>query len=194
MQKLLLLLLPLLAGFEQPSGKIHIRNASFEDAPCSGKSPKGWYSSTPGSTPDVLPGAWEITEPKAQDGKTYVGLIVREDDTREDICQSLAQPLLGGQCYMFTIYLAHAPKYVGYNKPTRLRVWGSAEKGNKGELLATSPLIDHPDWRSYKFEITPSANVTQLIFEAYYAPGVVFKYRGNLLLDNCSPLEKCIRA
>jgi hypothetical protein len=33
-----------------------------------------------------------------------------------------------------------------------------------------------------------------LIFEAYYAPGVVFKYKGNLMLDNCSPLEKCIRA
>jgi hypothetical protein len=83
---------------------------------------------------------------------------------------------------------------VGYNKPVRLRIWGAAEKGGKGELLASSPLIDHPDWRPYKFELSPSSNITHLTFEADFAPGVIFKYKGNLLLDNCSPLEKCIRA
>ena len=193
MQKLLLLLFPcaLLSG--QPSGKIYFRNPSFEDAPGSGKCPKGWYSGYQGSTPDILPGAWEINFPP-QEGKTCVGLIVREDGTREDISQALAEPLSAGMCYSFSLYLAHAPKYVGYNKPTRLRIWGCTEKGGACQLLASSPLIDHSDWRQYKFELSPSANTVLLIFEAYYAPGVVFKYKGNLLLDNCSPLEKCIRA
>ncbi|MDX1912430.1 MAG: hypothetical protein SFV22_13130 [Saprospiraceae bacterium] len=193
-QKLPFLLLSLIAfNTAQPSGKIYLRNPSFEDTPGSGKSPKGWYSGYKGSTPDIMPGAWEIMFPP-QEGKTCVGLIVREDGTREDISQALAEPLKAGQCYKFTIYLAHASKYVGYNKPTRLRIFGCAEKGGACELLDTSPLIDHSDWRSYKFEITPSSNVTQLLFEAYYAPGVLFKYKGNLLLDNCSPLEKCERA
>ena len=193
MQQLLLLFLSLAAFSAQPSGKIYFRNPSFEDAPGSGKCPKGWHFTNQGSTPDLLPGAWEIMVP-AQDGKTCLGLIVREDGTREDICQALAEPIKGGQCMAFTIYLAHANKYVGYNKPTRLRIWGCTEKGSRGELLATTPLIDHTDWRPYKFELSPTVNVTQLIFEADYAPGVVFKYKGNILLDNCSPLEKCIRA
>ena len=193
MQKIMLLFLSLASFQAQPSGKIYFRNPSFEDAPGSGKCPKGWYSGYQGSTPDILPGAWEIMFP-AQEGKTCLGLIVREDGTREDISQMLAEPLVGGKCYAFTLYLAHAPKYVGYNKPTRLRIFGYTERGGKHELLASSPLIDHSDWRQYKFELSPSSNITQLVFEADYAPGVLFKYKGNILLDNCSPLEKCIRA
>jgi hypothetical protein len=194
MQKLLCLIFPLLASSGQPSGKIYFRNASFEDRPGTGKAPKGWYFDTPGNTPDVLPGAWEIMEPKAYDGKTYVGLITREDGTYEDIRQSLAEPLKAGQCYTFSIYLAHAPKYVGYNKPTRLRILGASAKGGQLEILANSPLVDHPTWKQYKFEFTPSRDVTQLVFEACFAPGAVFKYRGNVLLDLCSPIEKCVRA
>ncbi len=193
MQNLLFLFLALASFSGQPSGKIYFRNPSFEGEPGAGNCPKGWYSGNQGSTPDVLPGAWEVMFP-AQDGKTCVGLIVREDGTHEDICQAMAEPLLGGKCYVFTLYLAHAPKYVGYNKPTRLRIYGSSEKGGKRELLASSTLIDHADWRQYKFELSPSGNVTQLVFEADYAPGIVFKYKGILLLDNCSPLEKCVRA
>lgn len=193
MHKLLFLLFPYALLTGQPSGKIYFRNPSFEGTPGAGKWPKGWHSVYQGSTPDVLPGAWEIMFPP-QDGKTCLGLIVREDGTREDISQILAEPLVAGKCYSFTLYLAHAPKYVGYNKPIRLRIFGYSAKGGKGELLASSPLIDHSDWRSYKFELSPTSNVIELVFEADYAPGVVFKYKGNILLDNCSPLEKCVRA
>ncbi len=193
MQNLVFLFLSLATFSAQPSGKIYFRNPSFEGAPGAGKCPKGWYSGYQGSTPDMLPGAWEVMFP-AQDGKTCVGLIVREDGTREDISQALAEPLVGGKCYAFALYLAHAPRYVGYNKPTRLRIFGYSDKGGKPELLASSVLIDHADWRQYKFELSPSSNVTQLVFEADYAPGIVFKYKGNLLIDNCSPLEKCVRA
>ncbi|MFN0214019.1 MAG: hypothetical protein ACKVT2_07165 [Saprospiraceae bacterium] len=193
MQKLFLFLLPLLVGPGQTSEKIYLRNPSFEDAPGTGKCPKGWYSGYQGSTPDILPGAWEINFP-AQDGKTCIGLIVREDGSREDISQALGEPLVGKKCYTFSLYLAHSPKYVGYNNPARLRIFGSTGKGVKGELLATSPLIDQTNWRQYKFELSPKANVTHLIFEADYAPGINFKYKGNILIDNCSPLEKCLRA
>lgn len=193
MSKLLMLLL-LFAGLgAQPSDKINFRNPSFEDSPGAGKSPKGWYSANQGSTPDIMPGAWEIQFPP-QEGKTCLGLVIREDGTREDISQVLAETLPAGKCYSFTVYLAHASKYVGYNKPTRLRIFGAAQKGSAPELLATSPLIDHSDWRQYKFELSPKQAVRVLTFEIDYAPGVVFKYKGNLLIDNCSPLEKCIRA
>jgi hypothetical protein len=177
----------------QTSGKIYFRNPSFEDTPRENACPAGWHSSAPGSTPDILPGAWGI-DFAPQDGKTCLGLVTRSDNTTETISQALAEPLVGGVCYSFSVYIAHAEKYVGFNNPVRLRVWGSATKGSKGTLLASSPLINHSDWRSYNFQFYTPGEARYLTFEAYYAPGTTFKYNGNVLLDNCSPIEKCERA
>ena len=61
-------------------------------------------------------------------------------------------------------------------------------------MLASSPLIDHSDWRSYKFQFIPTGDIRHITFEAYFAPGASFKYKGNILMDNCSAIEKCNRA
>lgn len=181
------------AVWSQPSEKIYFRNPSFEDVPRASASPKGWHTSTPGSTPDILPGAWGL-ETTPQDGKTCLGLVTRNDGTAENISQALAEPLKADGCYNFSVYLAHLEKYVGFNAPVRLRVWGSASKGEKGALLATSPLISHSDWRPYTFQFFTTGQVRYLTLEAWYGPGTTFKYNGNILLDNCSPIEKCVRA
>ena len=175
------------------SDTIPIRNPSFEDKPGQSKAPKGWRPFTPDSTPDILPGAWGL-DLAAQEGQTCVGLVTREDGTSEDIAQGLPESLKGGTCYTFTIYLAHAKKYVGYNHPVRLRVFGGSKRGGKEMLLASSPLIDHSDWRKYKFLFVPEHDMRYITFEAWYGPGTMFRYRGNILLDNCSNLEKCDRA
>lgn len=177
----------------QPTGKVYFRNPSFEDAPRASASPVGWFSNTPGSTPDILPGAWGL-ECLPQEGKTCLGLVTRNDNTSENVAQALAAPLEGGVCYMFSLYLAHAEKYVGFNQPCRLRIYGSAAKSDKGKLLAASPLINHTDWRNYKFQFFTPGEIRYITLEAWYAPGVTIKYNGNILLDNCSPIEKCDRA
>lgn len=188
------LLQPWFFGGDQASGKlIPFRNPSFEDAPGASASPAGWQSFTPDSTPDIMPGAWGL-QIMPQEGKTCIGLVTREDGTSEDVGQGLPEVLKGGFCYKFSIYLAHAPKYVGYNNPTRIRVWGSSKRGGKEQLLACSPLVDHSDWRNYKFQFIPSADIQYITFEAYFAPGASFKYKGNILMDNCSAIEKCDRA
>lgn len=180
--------------FAQPGTVIPIRNPSFEDdAPAQSKVPRGWQSYTAGSTPDILPGAWGI-QFAPQDGKTCVGLVTREDGTSEDIAQVLPESLKGGTCYTFSIHLARAPKYVGYNHPVRLRIWGGAGRGKKEMLLASSPLIDHSDWRKYPFQFVPARDMRYITFEAWFGPGITFKYKGNILLDNCSVIEKCDRA
>jgi Carbohydrate binding domain len=172
---------------------IAFTNPSFEDTPRASASPMGWYSYTPGSTPDILPGAWEI-DFKAQDGATCVGLVTRENGTSEDISQTLSTTLGKGHCYSFTLYLAHAASYVGYNKPTRLRIWGGAVKGQKTQLLCASPLIDHSDWRQYEFQFEPTSDIKHLTFEVYFAPGAMFFYKGNIIIDNVSEIEDCDRA
>lgn len=177
----------------QPDSKIYFQNPSFEDTPRESASPQGWQSVTAGSTPDILPGPWGV-QLQVFDGKTCLGLVTREDGTREDVTQALPGMLKAGTCYTFTIYLAHAPRYVGYNLPVRLRVWGGAGRAGREQLLASSPLIDHPDWRAYKFQFAPSHDMRVITFEAYYGPGVFVPYKGNILLDNCSAIERCDRA
>lgn len=191
--KYALLLLFVLRPGEQPDGKIYFQNPSFEDQPGESVSPWGWQSLTRGSTPDLLPGAWGV-QVAPRDGATCLGLVTREDDTVEDVTQALPGMLKAGTCYTFTLYLAHAPRYAGYNLPVRLRVWGGAGRAGRDQLLDASPLIDHADWRPYKFEFVPKRDMRVITFEAYYGPGVMFRYKGNILLDSCSPIERCDRA
>lgn len=185
---------PVIPGVQQPGdGKIRLYNPSFEDTPKASTSPAGWRTWTRGSTPDIMPGAWGV-QCAPQDGQSCLALVTREDGTYEDITQALSVPVKQDSCYTFSIYLCNAPKYVGYNMPVRMRVWGGAKPGQKEVLLAASPLISHSDWRLYKFQFVPTKALRSITFEAYYAPGAVFKYRGNVLLDNCSPIERCDRA
>ncbi len=173
-------------------GKIYFQNPSFEDAPRESASPVGWESVTPGSTPDIMPGPWGI-KVSPQHGRTCLGLVTRTDGTREDVAQMLNTPLQKETCYTFSIYLAHAPTYVGYNQPVRIRIWGGGSRGAKETLLYSSPLIDHAAWKKYKVEFMTTGEVRYITFEAYFAPGVLFFYKGNILLDNCSPIERCDR-
>lgn len=178
----------------QPTGAlIPFANPSFEDSPRASASPAGWQSLTPGSTPDILPGAWGL-QIAPQHGRSCIGLVTREDGSSEDVSQGLAEALKAGSCYKFSVFLAHAPQYVGYNHPARIRVWGGSKRGAKEQLLASSPLVDHADWRSYKFQFIPKGDLRHITFEAYFAPGTSFRYKGNILLDNCSAIEKCDRA
>jgi hypothetical protein len=183
----------LTASSFQNQGKIYLSNPSFEDIPRASASPVGWYSGVPGSTPDILPGAWGLNLP-AQDGKTCLGLVTRSDNSSETISQELPAVLKSGECYKFEIWLAHAEQYVGFNKPCRIRVWGSGNKTDKGQLLTSSPLVSHSDWRLYKLRFTTSSEIRFITLEAWYGPGVTFQYNGNILLDNCSPIELCERA
>lgn len=187
----LLLLGFICASWRDPGDLINLRNPSFEDTPRASASPLSWYSNTAGSTPDILPGAWNIQSPKAYDGNTYIGLVTRKDNT-EDVAQVLSQPMKANTCYKFSLMLAHSGNYVGHNQPVRIRVWGG--QSGKEVLLATSPLVDHAEWRPYTFRFTTPYEIKVITFEAYYGPGVMFKYKGNILLDGCSPLEECVRA
>lgn len=169
-------------------------NPSFEDpSPRESHFPDQWSSQTPNNTPDLLPGAWNLSIP-AFHGKTCLGLVTRDDGGVENVGQKLPLTLKADDCYRFFIYLSHAAKYVGYNQPCRLRVWGGDFPGDKRVLLATSPLINHSEWKQYEFTFSPRQDVAAITFEAYYAPGATLKYKGNILLDLCSDIEKCTKA
>ena len=170
---------------------ILLENPSFEGQPQDATTPTGWDACGKYSTPDLLPGYWGVKATPAH-GKSFVGLIVREDNTWEYLGQTLQQSLEPKKCYEFSLSLAKAIGYSGYSKAARSRIWGSNPKCRKGELLGETGAVDHAVWKKYDFILSPKKAVKYLVIEAYYTTET--PYKGNILIDNCSSLKLCARA
>ena len=184
---------------------IQMNNPSFEDQPRTGKAPNGWYdcgwnTETP---PDVNPipnpaqNAFKVIK-KAKDGGTYLGMVVRDNDTWERVGQRLSTPLEGGKCYEFSIYLSRSELYesqsritqlpANYTTPAKLRIWGGNGYCDRREMLAESGLVINTRWLKFDFRFEPKQDMNYIMFEAYYKTPTLFPYNGNVLLDGASAI------
>lgn len=183
---------------------IQLINPSFEDMPRHSKAPRAWSDCgfKGESAPDIQPsGIFSVTKP-ASDGNTYLGLVVRDNDTWESVGQELTKPMEKGKCYSFSIALCRSELYVSisrlsdqtanYTTPAKLRIYGGNSFCERKELLAESPMIANTRWQDYNFKLEPSKNYTFLILEAYYKTPTLVPYNGNLLVDNFSDIKVSI--
>lgn len=177
-------------AYSQRPGEI--QNGGFEASFSTTFHMPSWGSWGNGSTPDIQPGQWMVNL-LPQQGNTYLGLINREDGTREAVSQKMSIPLQAGRCYYFSIALARSPDYAGFDLPLSLQVKGRSISG-KVVLLDRSPLISHTSWKIYTLEFTPSADIQEIILEGAPGPGILIHYRGNILVDAMSGVSACIRA
>ena len=183
--------------------EIKLINPSFEGMPTLSRGPVGWVDcGFPGeSAADVHPVSssdFGVTQ-EAMDGKTYLGMVVRDNDTWEAVSQYLSSPFQADSVYSFSIYLARSTMYLSrsrktntpanYTTPAILRVWGGNGACDKAELLAETPEIIDALWMKYGIVFSPSKAYTYITLETYYTVPVLSPYNGNLLLDNCSPIE-----
>lgn len=179
---------------------IYLTNPSFEDMPRHSKPPRGWYDCgfPSESAPDVQPmGGFSVKKPPI-DGHTYLGMVVRDNDTWELVSQRLSRPLKKGQCYEFSIFLSRSeiylsqsrvqPKEVNYNTPAKLRIYGGFGYCDKAFLLAETKEIVHYRWLEYNFKLKPIDNYSYLVIEAFYRTPTLFPYNGNILIDHASAL------
>lgn len=171
--------------------EIPLTNPSFEHQPEEAIHPRGWDACGKYSTPDIQPGAWGVTS-KAADGNHFIGLTVRSDNTWEYLGQTLKRPLKPAGCYRFSLSLAKAMGYSGYNKAVKIRIWGGSAKCDRSLLLGETKGINHTDWKKYEFIFAPSKSIKYITIEAYYVGDT--PYKGNVLIDDLSNLEICIRA
>lgn len=174
-------------------GQIKIENASFEGQPQDATIPEGWLPCAQGTTPDILPGPWGVYF-EAEDGETYMGLITREDGSFESITQRLSEPMKAGECYTFSFYIAHSKSYSGYNLPIKLRVWGSESRCSNDFLIGETGPIAKEEWVKIDFTFHPKKDLHYLVLEAQIMDGLAFYYKGNILVDACSPIKPCNRA
>jgi len=197
--------------FTNAQETVYLDNPSFEDTPRMGgneyrRSIQKWFdcgeihfkSETP---PDIHPtqnGAWGVSK-YAMDGDTYLGLVVRDNDSWEAVSQHLSSPLKAGQCYAFSILLSTSKMYKSrtrttnvmdnYDEPSVLRIWGSNRYcgyAYPSALLATSETVVNDEWRQFNFKLEPDSDFDYIILEAFYKTPTLIPYNGHILLDGAS--------
>ena len=180
---------------------IKLFNPSFEDFPRNSVPPRGWEDcGFPGESPvDVQPGHFEVNKVPV-DGNTYLGMVVRDNETWESVSQPLQGTLQAGQCYSFSIFLARSELYVSqsrvklqdanYTTPTRLKIYGGNDYCDRAVVLAETKEIVNYRWLKYEFKFEPKSNYTYITFEVFYKTPTLFPYNGNLLLDHASDIVR----
>jgi len=189
------------AGWAQ-EGNIQLTNPSFEDVARHSHVPRGWYDcGFPGETPPDTqpdPAATFQVSKSSYDGNTYLGLVVRDNDTWESVSQKLTKPMDKSKCYEFSLHMARSESYVSssrvtdeqanYITPAKVRIYGGFDYCDKQYLLGESKLVINTRWLEYKFKFEPIGNYTHIIIEAFYNTPTLFPYNGNVLIDKASAL------
>ena len=179
---------------------IYLTNPSFEDFPQPSHPPRGWTDCgwPLESPPDTHPaGNFEVVKP-AYDGATYLGMVVRDNETWESVSQRLSQPMKAGNCYSFTIMLARSELYVSvsqargedanYTTRVKLKIYGGLNDCGRNEILGETKEIVNHRWVEYKFKFEPSEDFSYITLEAFYKTPTLFPYNGNVLLDKASAI------
>jgi hypothetical protein len=157
------------------------------------------------SPPDIHPeilNSWGVSMP-AQDGDTYLGLVVRANATWESVSQRLFIPLRADVCYSLTAMLALSDIYnssttltqregtyalESFSNPVMLVIWGGREECDKLEILAESSDVANHEWKPYTLILSPHSNYTHITLEAYYSKTREEHYNGHIMIDNLSPI------
>lgn len=203
-------------GMSAQFDTISLRNPSFEDAPRQGllyetaaqaqqNNIKGWFDCGiihfKGETaPDIHPKDYWGNRKQPSDGRTYLGMVTRDNDSYESVSQELPTPMIAGKCYSFSVELSKSENYLSpsrmsgnnlkqnYTTPAVFRLWGGYGYCGTAELLAESAPVTNSEWKTYTFKLSPKANYRYLKLEAYYKVPVLIPYNGHILVDNCSKL------
>jgi hypothetical protein len=185
--------------FGQKPVTIKLENPSFEDSAWAARTPKGWFDCgyAGESPPDVQPGHFGVNRLAFHDS-TYLGMVVRDNNTWEGVGQQLKTPLLKDVKYSFSLYLCRSEFYnsqsqttgkdANFNTPAIIRMWGGSGYCAKEEFLAESQLIESTDWEKVNFILKPKANYSYFFIEAFYKIPTLFPYNGNVLVDNASAI------
>lgn len=201
-QALTFLLFLMITSMGISQDMIYLTNPSFEDQPRHSQPPANWADCgfSGESPPDVQPSGDFGVYREASAGNTYLGMVVRENETFERVSQRLSKPFQVGKCYEFSLALVKSryyisptssrpDEYTNYTTPVKIRIWGGYQNCKPKQMLDDTEPVAHYDWRTYNFKLEPDAAYTHIFIEAFYDTPVMFPYNGNILVDDASPIK-----
>ena len=207
---------------------VELRNPSFEGIVRQGNAyfnledwiDCGQFKSERRTAPDIHPGNfWGNTDSQGgidmppSEGRTYLGMVARDDNTYESVSQQLDGWLKEDQCYVFSIDMLRSLNYwsglasqsplstakFNFKEPIVLRVWGSnsvcfhdQRYGAPELLVESSPVRNTKEWQTNIFMIQPKKDYKFITLEAFYITPTDSAYLGHILVDNASqfvPIE-----
>lgn len=178
------------------SQTVPLNNPSFEGRPKHSQTPPGWknWGFAGESPPDIQPN-YEFGKQIAPiDGRTYLGMVARDNGTWEGVGQKLSNPLLPGRFYQIRFFVAKPVNYislsrkypgkqVNYDNPVHLAVLGKAKKGQERPIvLCETPRIEHSHWVVKILPFSPPDTIYSLGLAALPAPANQ-PYNGSILVD-----------
>jgi len=193
-----------------PENLIVLNNPSFEDYPHLGnfgRTIANWFDCgqlffSAESPPDIhpVPNSEFKVDKQAYHGKTYVGLVLRDNGTWESISQKLSSTIKKDSCYSLSIATAIDKKYQSPTKrnqyeikkiidPIKFQLWAGNGFCDKKQLLAESELITHSDWKVLDFQFKSNDDYKYFFIQAfYYDPRPKKLVNGHILLDYMTPI------
>ncbi|MCB0662980.1 MAG: hypothetical protein KDC24_09585 [Saprospiraceae bacterium] len=175
----------------------YIQNSSFEQGtPGFLSLPDGWLDcGFEGETPpDLFANDMEIrpfeVSNNAIEGNQFVGMVVRDNGTRECIIQRLVTPISG--LYTLRLLIGRAEEYlsisrvtydpISYNQPVELEVIGIGEDGRE-EVLFRAPKNVKRDWIEIQTSIYIPFPISSLKLSPDFDSTRDTPYCGNVLID-----------
>ncbi|MBR9920907.1 MAG: hypothetical protein GYB31_08705 [Bacteroidetes bacterium] len=183
-------------------------NPSFEGEPGLNNTPEGWKQCSmvrniPATVSEEIisnSNGFYICGPDPSDGRTYMLMVGRQDDSWEAVYQKMEQKLEKGKWYAFEVDVARAHCLVStivgqggiydFSAPLSLGVKGSNHSCKFADLLYKSPAITDTLWQRIEIAFKAKKNYTNLVLEVTYPSEAFIPYNGNLLLDNISDLRE----
>jgi outer membrane protein OmpA-like peptidoglycan-associated protein len=198
------------AAQPSPADTIYLGNPSFEDTPRAGgagflRPILGWIdcgkTRFPDETPPDIhphPAAWQVQK-QPHDGDTYLGIVVRDNESWESLSQAVSAPLKAGECYAFSAWLCRSDTYLSrrsqggdslypFTRPAVLRIFGGNGFCEEGELLAESKPVVSDNWERHTFKFEPLSDHRYITIQVFYKTPVLVPYNGHVLVDDLSEI------
>ncbi len=174
----LLLLLPVFSLAQ------YLDNPSFEGPPGISISPPTWSPFDPGAHPTQ--NLLNVIIFRLLMETAYLTLVAHGSSSgRPNVlenCQAtLTNPLLKGRCYTLSLDLASRDDlghyewgdgFIYYRASTSLKIYGSNNISEKGELIAETTAVTNVNWENLSFTIKPENEIRFLILQVSLAEGV----------------------
>ena len=179
---------------------LRLYNPSFEDIPSSSRGVHGWitceiYGET---SPDVQPGGGFNVTKGAFHGRTYLGMVCRDNFTNEAVSQKLERELYPEVCYKLSLRLCRSENYQSqsrttnllsdYNIPISAEIWLGKSPCGMSFLAGRTEKVIHTDWQEYIFEFMPDDFYDHILIIAGTEDDIQKGINGNLLFDDASDI------